>query len=961
MNTEQFLDLILPASGKRVVIAIGTKGPRQSYHDDNTTAAAAIAKLDKITTQNVYHACATYTDDKSRTASNVHSIKSFWLDLDCGPTKAYASQEDALAALELFLKQSNLPNPYIISSGVGLHVYWPLELDVTPVQWLPVAQLLKSVTARADLHAGPERTADMASILRPVGSTHRKAQPIKVDLHTAGMVVGFDYFRKTLEAFAATLGVDVDDDLGPAPSHVVFENTNADLVQVVDYGPPPLIDPIVEGCAIIREFRDSNGVIEEPLWRACLGVVKHCENGEAIGQDWSNGHPQYTHAATQIKMDSIKGGPTSCATLGAHRPQLCAACPSNGKIKSPIAIARAAAVVVAAIPNPVSPGTALPVPTLPNHFRYVQGQFWSGIEAEVFNKADNSTDWQRMLSLLMYPIAKVVDRKGGHSLIMRAHVTVSSVVDFELPLALISDTNNLLKLLGSREILPEPGMSKHLQVYIQRWMENQRTQALATQAYERFGWHGKEFLLGSTLYCSDGTEKTVPLTGSAQSLVKDFTPQGDLQVWKDTVDRAYNHKGVEDLQFAILAGMAAPLVRMFNDYGGMVVYLHSGDSGKGKTTIERAALSTWSSWREQQLTCGRATQNAIFASLGTVSNMPVVIDEMTNLENHVVGQLIHDLSAGSPKKRCDAGGSLAIRDDRWETIILGSGNLLLGEKLAQHRISGEAERLRIFEYTIDIARSPIEQSEALRLFPLLSEHYGVAGRELARYMVDNYDDVKAQLLATQDKIGAKFQLQRPERYWTVLLASVMTMHAIATKLGLVQFPAAPLVKWMAMTLAANRASVGRSAVQPDTLISMMLADLWQGMLVTQGLGNLYKGWDAYIEQHPRGAISGRVIVPRPGQPGAQDTEAVYIRADAAKAWCNKKGVTAQDVFKGAVAAGLVKAKETRFGTGSGTSQYSGMGAPEPCWEVNYGTMKGMLVPVPSAPHLAIVQSTTVKP
>lgn len=132
--------------------------------------------------RNVFHACSNFATAESRKKNNVVSIKSLWLDIDCGPSKAkngqgYLSQEDAKEALRDFCSRANLPSPsYLINSGNGLHAYWIFDECISPCQWGEAATKLKELTQSLGLKADPSRTADAASLMRTPGSLNLKGE-----------------------------------------------------------------------------------------------------------------------------------------------------------------------------------------------------------------------------------------------------------------------------------------------------------------------------------------------------------------------------------------------------------------------------------------------------------------------------------------------------------------------------------------------------------------------------------------------------------------------------------------------------------------------------------------------------------------------------------------------------------------------------------------------------------------
>lgn len=968
MNTQEFFDLILPNEGYRVIVSHKQQGGIKTFYLQNNLAAArCVEHCNTCNDTAVFHACATYKTDQNRKAENVLAVKAFWLDVDCGPGKPYADQDAALAAIELFRKQLRLWDPCIVKSGNGLHVYWPLEQSVEPERWIVTAQLLKVVCVRVGLSVGVERTADIASVLRPVGSYHRKnpADPKLVHCIEAGSVGPYEWFHERLSEYAHEHGLDPENDLGARPAYVAQLPMHENL-HVEDQYEPVTVDALVEGCAHVKMFRDTGcNKSSEPHWRALIGVVKHCVDGEATCHEWSQLDKRYQYAETQSKIDGWTVGPASCNTLQSHRPDLCKGCPFAGKIKTPMAAARQtqpAAPVAPQLPTPQL--NTLPVP---NTFTYnprtqlPPGYTWkpnnAGTQGMLMCDVPDKQGVVHQISfgdVELYPIAKY-DTNDGVVLRMRAHVKPTLTRDFDLPAELVASPNDLLKRLARNEVVPLNKNGAMMVGYISAWVSHLRVQMDALKTYDQFGWTDDRcFIIGDTMLKPDGTEEQIVLNSKIRKLAADFVPKGSLDVWKKNLDRAYNHPGLEGLQFAVMSGFAAPLVRMFTDIGGITVYMHSDDSGKGKTTAERVALSIFSNWRQLQMTNNAATINAVFAMLGTVSNMPLVIDEMTNMDNATVGNMIYLISLGDPKKRCDTSGGLDIRDSRWETIIVASGNSLLSEKVAQHRAHSEGERARIFEYSLDIRSSPIKPTEALALFPQFSENYGHAGRVFMRYVVDNYDDVKARLYANQTLLSDKFNITQTERYWAVLLACVMTAHEIALKLGLVAFPMSPLLRWVRSTLTDNRGGMKAAGVNQLELFSRMLGDLWKDFIVSQGEGKIYGGSEPFVDQHPRAAVHGRVITQRVGIAGNNDPTAVYVSSSAIKVWCNKHGVTAKEMFKAVTNAGLVLPKEKIYNLGTGIRQYKDVGRVA-CW-VLVPTAPLVVNAVPALPALQATQA-----
>lgn len=92
--------------------------------------------------------------------------------------------------------------------------------------------------------------------------------------------------------------------------------------------PPSDANKVAEKCQQIGDFRDRKGRGQsEPLWRDCLGVLSHTENGEELSHNWSSGYDGYDKTETQNKIDSRKKfPPTTCDQFRSTNPKGCENC-----------------------------------------------------------------------------------------------------------------------------------------------------------------------------------------------------------------------------------------------------------------------------------------------------------------------------------------------------------------------------------------------------------------------------------------------------------------------------------------------------------------------------------------------------------------------------------------------------------------------------------------------------------
>jgi putative DNA primase/helicase len=308
-----------------------------------------------------YHACASYKEARhdsrgtppakrryGRTKINALGAKAFWLDVDAGPGKPYANWRPAAEAIAAFCKATGLPRPVLVFSGLGLHVYWPLNRTVDPETWKRYALGLKALCEKHGLHADPARTADISSVLRTPGTHHRKAGERLVQ---CGELVGpysieqFDFLLLVGSSDSAPKPYNPFEALGPLPSylrHTIGESVAEGLLRSLSTAfEPSFSSLIVERCAQVRALRDTKGNLTEPRWYAVLGVLTHAVDGEPLAHAWSSGDPRYTESETQERLDRARQfGPTKCARFRDLNPGGCKRCPWWRKIKSPVVLGR---------------------------------------------------------------------------------------------------------------------------------------------------------------------------------------------------------------------------------------------------------------------------------------------------------------------------------------------------------------------------------------------------------------------------------------------------------------------------------------------------------------------------------------------------------------------------------------------------------------------------------------------
>ncbi|MGD1035783.1 MAG: hypothetical protein ABR878_01030 [Roseiarcus sp.] len=327
-DTLAFLETILPAEGLKCAVRIVNERPFPHFCKTHEELAQTILRLDALG-GNVYHGCAAY-GQRGRKKTDVVAVRSFWLDIDVAPKSSYEDAYAAAVAVYAFCERLGIRPPLLVGSGRGLHVYWPLTEPIDRKTWERYALGLKGACEKLGLEAGPERTADCASILRPPGAHHRKGEPRLVEcgpippaFALGELVPWLDYVRP--EKVRPTI---------PKAGSLGAKLTAAKAPEKIDF------EKLADRCAQFGALRETKGNLAESIWHATMVVLAHCHDGAAQAHAWSNGHPTYSFEETEgyLARGREKTGPTTCAHFQSVNAAGCKDCPYDGKVKTPLSV-----------------------------------------------------------------------------------------------------------------------------------------------------------------------------------------------------------------------------------------------------------------------------------------------------------------------------------------------------------------------------------------------------------------------------------------------------------------------------------------------------------------------------------------------------------------------------------------------------------------------------------------------
>jgi hypothetical protein len=964
VNAREFLELLLPSTG---FIFTATPLGRGWGNTSHTSIDRAVAHTNALTFSGypAYFALATYEKDRvwdaawknaeglvvgkwvQRTQANAQSIKSFFLDLDVDPSdpNKFNSKAEALTELRAFVKRVGLPRPMLVDSGGGIHAYWPLAQAVTTQQWRPVADQFKAICLAEKFRADRSLTSDQARVLRVLGGYNfRRGMP--VTLLSPGAPIGFADFQQRLDAFSpSTLPT-----RGPAAAALpAIPGKPVDPFESGNLGAsndPLNLDRITFHCAQLQvQVANRGATTGEQLWRAALGLAKFSEPQVAAYRAVSDGHPDFTDAATLQKMANWHTGPTTCEHFNQLNPSLCASCPHQGKITSPAQLGR----TVIEAPPPkvtvVSDSGALEVMALPDPPKGYSRRKSDNAIVMAIEDADGGIEYQTICPYDLYPLAlraqSGVDTNIDERSQWRVHLPMQrgkgrEARDIDVPLGMLSDTRALAKHLFSKGVILSGDQPKTTQHYMSAYLQKLADESGREKLYERLGWHDDHhtFVLGDRVIRRDGkVQLHVPSQQIRNTTRGGLKPAGTLEGWQRAM-QFYNRPGYEGHRFFVYAALGAPIFHM-NDTGNKGVLLTaSGQSGRGKTTCLKACGSIWGHPEAMIMNGNKdgSTVNALYSAIGTTHSLPFMWDDITERDPDELRRFLLNISQGQGKRRMTSEARQSDHADTWETIVLATANtddisriLSSGRDVNPHLMRMVGVEFSAIDMGVE---AKIVADQFLRD---MNANYGHAGPAMMKILVTRYEAIRngyIKNVAMVDRLLGSANASA-ERYWSATVAAAYTGAQLASKMGLIDFPIDTDLQWMIDHLGKQRESIKESSSSPLEQLTAFLNGAIRHTLIlsAKAASNL----DNVVHKPVDDLLVRNEL----------DYNIVYVARTAMMKYCADNRVAFKQFESYLEREGVVLQRNAQKTLGADTVYAAGQSR---CWKVDASRLSGVVLP-----------------
>ena len=881
------LNTVQPSTGWFCVLGIKGEEIRQHLVETREEVDKLVEDL-VAGSWNVFFGVAKFETGDSRRKENVHLLKSFWVDIDCGEAKAvvddktgkpdgYIDQDTGLQAHKDFCEKIGLPNPIVVNSGRGIHAYWPLIEEVTREEWEPVARRLRDLCVTHNFYADPA-VFDANRVLRIPGTFNFKDTPPKevTILEEAEPTSIFD-LHKILNV---KVGVE------PAPKREMSEMAKALAANHMSSFRKIMVRGEA-GCRQLISCYEDRANLSEPRWFNALSIAKFCGDRDTAIHKLSQGHPDYDPATTEEKIEHIKG-PHGCVEFEKSNPGGCAGCPHKGRIKSPISLGREVleaneednTVVVSGDESGEKDEVHI-IPKYPDpYFRGKNGGVY-------LSPPEDGEDAICIYEHDLYVVKRMRDPDRGDMVVIKVHLPADGIREFTIEAAMMSKLSDLASELSRHGVI-SLGKKKAdaVAMYIAMSTRNLQYLRKAEVMRTQFGWadNNSKFILGDREVTADGVYNSPP-SHVTEQMTSFIHKSGTLERWRE-IFNLYGKEGMESRAFAALSAFGSPLFK-FTGQSGALISLINSESGTGKSTVLYMINSVVG---DPKRLCGQPkdTLNALYMKMGILNNLCYTQDEITNMPAKTLSDFVYGISQGKGKDRLTSNAELRRNIAFWNEIGVTSANASTYDKLGFLKSSADGELMRVIEYTVE-PDTVISVEEGKQAFGIdLMNNYGHAGEIYAKYLVSNLEEVKILLAHVQKKFDDELKLTQRERFWSAVAAANIAGGIIAKAAGLIDWDMKRMYKWTGSMLQDLRKDVKPPATSGFAILGDYLNTYINHTVVCDDGVDLRTNKPALPKMEPRNDLLNRM---------EPDTNKVFLTNRHFKKYCAENQIHYKDVLK----------------------------------------------------------------
>ena len=874
----------------------------------------------------------------TRTQYNMLASRCFFFDLDVGSGEAkYPTQRDALVDLVSFLEKTQLPEPTVVSSGGGVHVYWHFDSNLPAEDWRAPALYMRQLAEHYGLKVDPKRTTDVASVLR-VPDTYNWKQagnPRPVKVMGEGVITSTaNLLRKISDALIrAGVTPEIPSALGKPP--IAGAEGLGSNIEFRDFGPPPTLEDVTDACAqareIIRTYVDPThpyyGDLDNTAWyQGMISLFRHIENGPDLCRQLTALFPR-TNADVEFKLRQAEPyGPTRCEKLREFMPWKGSACEgcrfrNDPSTPNPLVAARKSAVApppVVSIAPPPPPGAGIPPPPPPAaQLTAAASPHPSALQTLIPNPPKpyerlktgeiaitrKDKDGEETTTVIyendLYPLRRLVNSADStEQQIWRVTLPRTGTKEFVIDADVLYDSRRFASTMANNGIYPHKADISALQDYMVAYINRLQKELDATLQSNHLGWADdhRKFILPDKVLHADGLVHPSSLTKAAKKSTQHITKRGSMLRQIELL-RFYEDDRYLPNQTVILDAFASILFS-FTGHHGIVVNC-SGDAGASKSTTLQAAASVWGDAAMLPLngTNRGATANARTQKLATHANLPTFMDEITLMPPRDAADMVMSITQPGHRLRLQTDGTERKHEDGYKSaIMVTTANSSLHTLLSIDNSAGTAGSMRVFEIHFK-AQSVHTKAQADEFLRELRDNYGWLGEVFAHYVVRNLAAVRDRVHAKVREIDAVAGIQTSERFWSARIATTVVACEICNELGLLFYDPVKIQNWQVNEqVPLMRGVVLEEYRDPLAILTDYIAESNSHIVVVDKStaigantsGVMVAGDTAFAVNNPHGSLEGHFDM---------KAGVLLLRKQGFKEYCNRIGASSSRIIE----------------------------------------------------------------
>ena len=950
MKRIEFLKTVWPPTGNYCIATPNinrAKKPGYRHHIEDTIGLASGYANSIFAEKDAYFGIFTHIHAEvynesmgrswpSRKRENMSHAKTLFLDLDVGKGPAkYPTQGDALAALARLVFRTGLPSPFTLSSGNGVHGYWPFTDPLDVAAWKPLATMLRQLLDHHSMTYDPSRTLDTTSVLRVPGTLNHKdpQNPKPVTILNIGDVTDTDALIAQLTFLTAGLQ---PLKVGPAPHPLSGIPTHNFIGNISPHGigfPPTDVNDVATECGQVALFRDTTGNISEPHWYAALGVVGFCTDGVKWAHRWSSGHPNYSHAETQAKIDQwqLNGSVTSCAKLAQDGAQgVCQACPHFQSLhknpvvitnKKPLVAAQQQAALMAPAPIIIiitPPTITCPLPICDPEWPYER------LAAFGVQRIDGKLPTMVLANYDLYPVSVSSGRvensesmgRGASTWVARwrGKTGATEWVQFVISTDVIYKPADLATLLANNLVFTTkaPEVSGYMSAYLQAL----NASIGSTKQYGYVGWLGKDtfdhFILNRKVIDASGVISPCLMSSDTDIATGGMSQGGTLQGQIDALKFYSDTNAYAAQQFFILCSLGTPLF-IATGHNGLVISAF-GESGASKTTALRAAGGIWGDPSKFVVngTMNGMSPLALDKRSRAIPNLPTCIDEITNMDEEDARAIV--MGASQAEWRVTLKSDRTVRELKTNAVksalMLTSSNKSLHQLVNTNAQAGIAGSARVFELLFNPAKMIHTKSQADKAKYLLDANYGWVGERFMQEAMPTIDKLMKSVRRLVDRMTTGLSASSAERFYIAAAAPAFVAGAFASYHGLIDWDMEALYYWFISNQYQTTRDVLKAEerrMSHESTIRDFLSDHVLDTITSDGVvGNI-----------PLIKIRNQIAIEK-----RTDKREIWVSSSVLRRYCDRQQVSYSTMLDYLHNLGVVKSKHVRRTLAEGSVQFS---------------------------------------